>query len=338
MSVRSFNWLLLGLVAAYIAAGWVLAAYYGVTDRFSILIYSRPVVTTTLLLAALFLSAICLRIMVVERPRHLTHTIVTRLKEKWITKARLIQGLPVIIAFLFFMAAFTSLKSMIPVVQPYAWDKYFMNLDALIHFGHHPWALLQPILGYPLVTFAINFIYNMWFPVMFAVLYWQAFALTHGALRVRYLITFFLCWIINGTVLAMIFSSGGPCFYGALLPGADNPFAGLMDYLHAANDHYPIWALGAQDMLWTAYEKNALGLGSGISAMPSLHVSVAFLQMIMAYRWNKRAGHLFALFFAAILIGSVHLGWHYAVDGYVSILTTLLLWWGVGYCMKEKNA
>jgi hypothetical protein len=338
MSVRPFNMMLFALVAAYIVAGWGLAAYYDVTDRFSILIYSRPVVTTTLLLAVLFIAGVSGKIMIVDRPRHLKRTIVDTLASRWLTSIRFKQGLPVIIAFLFFMAAFTSLKSMIPVVQPYNWDAYFMNLDRLIHFGRDPWALLQPLLGYPLITFIINFIYNMWFPVMFGVLYWQSFTLAQTDLRARYLMTFFLCWIVNGTVLAMALSSVGPCFYGLLMPDVDNPFTELMGYLHAADSDYPIWALGAQDMLWSVYQKNALAYGAGIAAMPSLHVSIAFLQMLLAYKINRRIGHIFAVFFACILIGSVHLGWHYAVDGYLSIITTFILWAGMGYCTRGNHA
>ncbi|MDN3683797.1 hypothetical protein QW180_05815 [Vibrio sinaloensis] len=32
------------------------------------------------------------------------------------------------------------------------------------------------------------------------------------------------------------------------------------------------------------------------------------------------------LYVVAIQIGSVHLAWHYAIDGYLSIVLTLILW------------
>jgi len=32
------------------------------------------------------------------------------------------------------------------------------------------------------------------------------------------------------------------------------------------------------------------------------------------------------LFVLLILLGSVHLGWHYALDGYVAIILVLLCW------------
>ncbi|MDF4804113.1 phosphatase PAP2 family protein, partial [Vibrio parahaemolyticus] len=47
----------------------------------------------------------------------------------------------------------------------------------------------------------------------------------------------------------------------------------------------------------------------------------------------------FACAFAVIIqIGSVHLGWHYAVDGYASTLTTFTLWKFVKHCFELRKA
>lgn len=333
MLSRRFTSVLFMLVALYIVAGWVLAVWVDAAARFSIFLYSRPVATTTFLIAALFLSGVALRIMVVDRPARLARAIITEMKEKWVTRERFARGLPVVIAFLLFMAAFTSLKSIIPMVNPYAWDGVLAALDRTIHFGVDPWRWLQPVLGFPIVTFVINVVYNLWFPVMFAILYWQAFSLRDDGLRARYLLAFFLCWIMNGTVLAMMYASVGPCFYGLLFPGV-NDFVPLMEYLRAANETYPIWAVATQDMLWRVYQDGGLSYGSGISAMPSLHVAVAFLNMMLAYKVNHTLGHALAAFFIVILIGSVHLGWHYAVDGYVAVIVAAVLWFGLGRVIR----
>ncbi len=328
-----------GLVILYIAAGWALAAFYGVTERFSVLVYSRPVLTTTFMLGALFLGYVVFRIMFTQRPKRLSRAILTEIKEKWATSRRLGQGLPMVIAFMFFIAAFSSVKSMIPVVQPYgAWDQFFYEWENTLHFGIDPWRLLQPALGYPLITFIINLIYNLWFPVMFAVLYWQAFTMKSPELRKTFFLSFYACWIINGSILAILLSSVGPCFYGLLYGGGEDPYTPLIEYLKTASESFPIWALQTQDMLWQVYQANELSFGSGISAMPSLHVSIAFLQVLFGYQISKFWGRVFLSFFVVILIGSVHLAWHYAIDGYLSILTTALIWWGVRKLNKHSGA
>ena len=43
----------------------------------------------------------------------------------------------------------------------------FHQLDRTLHFGDHPWTLLQPILGYPVVTWGIDFLDALWLFVMY---------------------------------------------------------------------------------------------------------------------------------------------------------------------------
>lgn len=43
------------------------------------------------------------------------------------------------------------------------------------------------------------------------------------------------------------------------------------------------------------------------------------------------------LFAILIFAGSVHLGWHYAVDGYASALSTAAIWIGVGRLLRRQD-
>jgi hypothetical protein len=44
------------------------------------------------------------------------------------------------------------------------------------------------------------------------------------------------------------------------------------------------------------------------------------------------------LFAIVIFIGSIHLGWHYAIDGYASALATAAIWIAVGRLLRWSGA
>ena len=52
--------------------------------------------------------------------------------------------------------------------------------------------------------------------------------------------------------------------------------------------------------------------------------------VLLGFRINRVLGCFFTVYLLVIMVGSVHIGWHYAVDGYVAIATTLILWKIVG--------
>jgi hypothetical protein len=58
----------------------------------------------------------------------------------------------------------------------------------------------------------------------------------------------------------------------------------------------------------------------------------------MLARLNRYAGAMACLYLATILLGSVFLGWHYAVDGYASIAITGLIWYAVRCALNRKSA
>ena len=57
-----------------------------------------------------------------------------------------------------------------------------------------------------------------------------------------------------------------------------------------------------------------------------MHVAMAFLFWLGIRKVSRVAGWFFFAFLIAIWIGSVHLAYHYAVDGLVSVIATAIIW------------
>ena len=65
------------------------------------------------------------------------------------------------------------------------------------------------------------------------------------------------------------------------------------------------------------------------------NLSIAVLLALVGWRANRSLGIFLWLHALAIFIGSVHLGWHYAVDGYASIIGTIAIWKFSGYLVRN---
>jgi hypothetical protein len=239
-------------------------------------------------------------------------------------------------AMLLLLRTYSSWKPLISVVVPFgAMDERFMRLDAAVHFGHHPWAVLHPLLGHPIATLTIDLLYALWLPVNFVVLLWQA-GIGPSRDRTRFLLAYALIWIVVGTLMATPLSSAGPCYYSRVA-GAPDPYAALMAYLGSLHAGPGLIALQIQENLWTFYTGRAVLPLNGISAMPSMHVAGAVLFALAGWRASRAVGLLLTGYALVILVGSVHLAWHYAVDGYVAAAVTLVLWWVMGWYLRWRS-
>jgi len=228
-----------------------------------------------------------------------------------------------VVTFTPLMISFAGLKDQIPHIVPFSWDKTFTHWDRLLGLGALPWQRLQPVVGHPAITTALNFNYDLWFIVMFVCLFWQAFSAKGGLLRQQFLIAFAFAWFIGGNVLAVVFSSAGPCFYGHIFH--HDPYAAQMAYLRATSLHWPVWSVQVQDTLWQSYVTGA-GAVSGISAMPSMHVMSSVVMALLAMRISRWLAAIVWIFAGLIVIGSVALGWHYAVDSIAGAGLALVFW------------
>lgn len=328
---------LLAVVTVYISASYAITVHYGQQKIFSLFLYANTVLLASAVLLWAFVIIRCLSVMVLQRPRHLTQAILADLQARLFNWNKFNAAWPIYIGFILLMSVFSSMKSMIPVLVPYHWDDAFIRLDRIIHGGVDPWRLLQPVMGNDIVTPLTNAVYNNWFMVMFGLLFWQLFDLRRPELRLRFFWAFFLIWIVVGTIFATVFSSTGPCFYEHFTQGI-NPFSEQMKYLRDLDQRIPVWALGTQDSLWASYSNHKLGIGTGISAMPSVHVATTTLFLLLAWQYGKWMRAFFFVFWIFIMAGSVHLAWHYAVDGYAGALMTVFMWWIAGYFLRNASS
>jgi hypothetical protein len=321
------EYLLLLIVSLYVFCVWLIAQVYSRPEAFRGLLY---VPVSGRIFFVIFMSYIFIRIlwiMIWWHPKHLTKTILKDFRHTLFNPARLVRALPLALMFLVFFGAFSGMKSMIPVINPYTWDQTFAGLDEALHAGEHPWQLLQTVLGYPLVTSTLNIFYNLWLFFLIFIFFWQALTSQLPRVRLQFLLAFFLAWIVIGNVFATLFSSAGPCYYEAVTGTVhSNPYVELLTYLQQVNEVYPVWALKTQELLWLAYKEKKFVMGSGISAMPSMHATMAFLFMLLGWRWGRPYNCLLTIYLIMIVLGSIHLAWHYAVDAYFAIPLAYGIW------------
>ncbi|MDQ3137243.1 MAG: phosphatase PAP2 family protein [Gemmatimonadota bacterium] len=248
-----------------------------------------------------------------------------RLRTRFLTRQRLGGFVIASVAVPVLMNTFGSWKAALPRIHAFRFDETLTRLDAELHFGRLPWQWLQSVLGHPPVTVAIDALYYCWLVLLTGVVVWQAWS-ERRELRARFFISFALIWCLLGSVAAIAFSSAGPCYY-ALVTGNASPYADLMAYLNLVDRTHPLTALYVQGALWNDYAHATATPFTGISAMPSLHVAMPVLFALLGGQVHRILGAAFSAFAAVVLLGSVHLGWHYAIDGYLSIAGVVAIWW-----------
>lgn len=327
--------LYLGMVATYAGTALLVAEHGGLDKAIAFRLYSRGLFVMLSATAVSMLIGYLLHILIVRRPDYPLRYAWDDLRSRLHLPERLLLGIPLMLLLSIFMSVFSSWKVMIPDLQAFSWDASFAEWDRVLHGGIAPWQWLHPLLGRPWISSSINFVYNAWLLLLYFVLIWQAFTIRNRTVRMQFYVTFFLTWSLLGSVAATALSSAGPCYFEYFTQG-ENPFSPLMAYLRQASTQVPLWSLAVQDELWLGYSNRTLEVGRGISAMPSMHVSSALLMALVAWRIHPGLGWAFSVFLVAILIGSVHLGWHYAIDGYVSLIATTLLWKLSGRIVKYR--
>ena len=234
------------------------------------------------------------------------------------------EALWALLACLLFSTAFTFLKTSIPYIVPFWADPLFADLDKWLHFGQDPWVWTHAFASWipaDWVSFLYLIVWGLpavFFPFLLALIDTDAERIK------RFLVLHAFVWIGLGNILATVFSSVGPIYFDRLL-GTErfSDFAGAIVASGIAETRLGQVQVG----LWKVYAEFSQTVGSGISAFPSVHNGVATLVMLYLFERARPLAPIGVIFCVSILFCSVYNGWHYALDGYVSIILVSMVWW-----------
>lgn len=327
--------LLYGVVGAYLLAVWALAVGSGRPQFYQPLLYMTARWPAVLIASLIFLFLIELPAAIFSNPHRPLTAFGARLRSY--IHAKTLANLILFLTIGLFVGGFTSMKGLQNVLAPFWADTGLARFDAWLDMGVDPWRLIQPALGHHTITRFIQMLYlNGWVVLLVGFTAAAAFSSRLAHVRSRFFLTYLIAWIVLGNLLASLLMSGGPTYFPKLT-GDQVRFADQVQYLSFSNG-MPYSSTDLQRDLWTLYASHRMQLGAGISAFPSIHVATATLYALMGFCIHRLVGWATAVFAVLIFLGSVHLGWHYAIDGYASAAFVLAVWFGLGKLTPKPAA
>ena len=239
--------------------------------------------------------------------------------DHFLNRVNLFEFFRILAALKIVMTIYCTIKQAIPIINPALYDDILWKIDKFIHFGFSPTLLSLKLFSATAITSFIDSTYIIWyfFKIPFLIIFiW----FVDQEKRNHFFSAYFLLWMAGG-LLAVLFPSVGPVYkYPDLFAGLNIPHASAL-----------------QKQLWTHYngilhhpENFRTFVYEGVAAFPSLHVAVIALFCIFSRELNKTLFIFMLCYTLIVQTGSVHLGWHYAVDGYFGMLLAFFCYFVTG--------
>ncbi len=200
------------------------------------------------------------------------------------------------------MIAFMWMKPLLNYLVPFTADPLLADLDYLLFFGNDPFKLLA-WLNFPYSGIVYH---QTWF-VMIILCLTIVIASPKSRERSALLMTYFTLWSVIAPVMHTMLPAAGPIFFERM--GYGDRFATLAPGPET---------MQVADYLWAIYSMKTFGAGSGISAMPSMHIAMTSWVLLVIWTLSRRLLVPGLIGATIIYLLSISLGWHYAVDGIVA--------------------
>jgi len=206
------------------------------------------------------------------------------------------------------MIAFMWMKPLLNYMVPFWADPLLAEADHLLFLGNDPWALLTWLNSTPMAIFY----HRGWFAMMILTLIVVAKA-PPSPEKSALMLSYFVLWSLVGPIIHSLVPAAGPIFFANM--GYGDRFAQLQGIPETRQ---------LAVYLWNIYSGSGFGAGSGISAMPSMHLATTGWMVIAFHVCARKWQVPMALAGLLIFLLSISLGWHYAVDGLVGAGSALL--------------
>lgn len=232
-------------------------------------------------------------------------------KEKFLDPSTLLLAFKFLICLEITFTIYSTTKQYIPFINPNRYDEVLNHADTVIHFGINPALFMKDSIITRLFAQEMDYLYRAWFFIKPFIL---SFIIFFRPPRERdvLLATFLLLWG-TGAMIGLVWPSSGPF---VLYPEQGFPPLKMWSALTAQVFLNEIFLAGRPPSLWG---DGNLIFGTGLMALPSLHVTVC-LYYVYAFRQSNRLVLSLALSFLFIIfLTSMASGWHYAIDGYVGL-------------------
>ncbi|VAX19593.1 hypothetical protein MNBD_NITROSPINAE03-1002 [hydrothermal vent metagenome] len=237
---------------------------------------------------------------------------------------------------------FLHLKHVILLINKANHDLFLWNLDRLLHFGVQPnvWMMESFGLNHDF-SITVDWLYIKYFKYMQIACLLFFLEPKGRKFSEKFFLAFTLLWALGG-IAYLAAPADGPCYsilvdYSTLKGAGNHIFKFPVidkipaDYARSYSASKIWYAKSFQDALWVSRarflsDNGQPGMFYGIAAMPSLHVAVVALIALFFFPVSSILGVIGSLYAVIMLIGSVLLQWHYAVDGYAGIALALIVW------------